>query len=141
MKTYNTLIKLSKRQLDELKKAQGALEEQKAQLLQALEHLRNELERETMLAAKQVEMASFFGEFAKRLRAREEELRAEIRAVEAEIDKLAEEIMVAYTDLKKYEIAKDNAMKRAKAEADRKETIMMDEIAGQQFLRKMKEEM
>ena len=139
MKTFNTLIKLAKRKLDELRKAQGVLERQKEQLINARMNLHKELEREMNIAAKQLEMAGFFGGFAKRIKIREDELMAEVKKIEAEIEKIAEEIMLAYTDLKKYEIAKDNAMKRRAEEMTRKETIMLDEIASQQYGRKLKE--
>ena len=47
-----------------------------------------------------------------------------------------DEIREKFSELKKYEIARDNRLKRAKEEADRKERILLDEIAGQQHRRK-----
>ena len=44
-------------------------------------------------------------------------------------NKMAQE----FTELKKFEIALENAKNRIKTEEIRKETLMLDEIAAQQF--------
>ncbi len=140
MKTLDTLIRLHKRKLDELRRNMVALENQKAQLQQAIKNLQQELENEVKLAGKQPEMANFFGEFAKRIKNRQENLRQEIVALDVKINNLNKEIFEAFTELKKYEIAKENAKLRQREEANRKETIMLDEIASQQYQRKSKKE-
>lgn len=136
MKTLDTLIRLHKRTLDELRRNMVALENQKAQLRQAIHTLHKELEKEIALAGEQPEMANFFGEFAKRIKNRQEVINQEIVALDAKISNLNDEIFTAFTELKKYEIARENAKLRAKAEANRKETLMLDEIAAQQFQKK-----
>ncbi|MDX2073006.1 MAG: flagellar FliJ family protein [Alphaproteobacteria bacterium] len=140
MKGIATLIRLAKRNLDELRKQQVALENEKAKLLQAIRTLDSKLQSEQALAAKSPEMATFYGEFAKRIKERQAVLRGEVKAVEEKLVKISEEITEAFAELKKYEIARDNAAARAKAEAARKETIAFDEIAATQFMRKEKEE-
>jgi flagellar biosynthesis chaperone FliJ len=55
------------------------------------------------------------------------------------IEKLRDQIAQAYTDLKKYEIAEQNAKRRAKEEGQRKENIMLDELALQQYVRHSEE--
>lgn len=140
MKTLDTLIRLHKRKLDELRRNMVALENQKVQLQQAIKNLQQELENEVKLAGKQPEMANFFGEFAKRIKNRQENLRQEIVALDVKINNLNKEIFEAFTELKKYEIAKENAKLRQREEANRKETIMLDEIASQQYQRKSKKE-
>ncbi|NBX03016.1 MAG: hypothetical protein EBR02_02905 [Alphaproteobacteria bacterium] len=139
MKGINTLIKLSKRELDGLRREMASLETQKAQLQEATQKLSEELLREQELASKQPEMGAFFGGFATRIKKRQEEIAAEIKKLDEKIRALNEKILVAFSELKKYEIAKENAEKRALEEQNRKETIMLDEIAGQQFHRKQAE--
>lgn len=136
MKGIATLIRLAKRELDELKRKQVALETQKDQLLKAIAKLHSDLQNEMKVAAKTQEMASFYGGFAKRMKAREDDIRAEIKKIEEELLQLAEQIMLAFTDLKKYEIAQENDKQRKRAEENRKETIMLDDIASNQFIRK-----
>lgn len=140
MKTLNTLIRLHKRSLDGLRRRMGELENQKAQLQQAIKALQKEMDTEVRLAEKQPEMANFFGEFATRIKNRQETIHQEIAAVDVKIKNLNNEIFEAFTELKKYEIAKENARLRANESEKRKETIMLDEIAAQQHLRKNKAE-
>jgi len=139
MKGIETLIRLSKRTLDELRKKQVVLETEKAKLLQAIQKLGNEMQSEMKVAEKSPEMGSFFGGFAKRIKGRQATLYEEVQKVDVKLSALSEEIMVAFADLKKYEIARDNAKARLKAEVARKETIMMDEIAATRFIRQQEE--
>ncbi len=140
MKGIDTLIRLAKRTLDDLRKRQVAMETEKAKLQQAIKNLNTEMQKEMSLAAKTPELGSFYGGFAKRIKERQAELQQEVKAVEERLVKISDEILEAFADIKKYEIARDNAKARKKAEADRKETIMFDEIAATQFTRKQKEE-
>lgn len=140
MKGIDTLIRLAKRDLDELRKRQVHLETAKDKLQQGIKNLAAELQREQKLAAQNPEMGSFFGGFAKNIKERQQKLNDEIKEIDVQLLALSEEIMVAFADLKKYEIARDNFKARKKAEEARKETIMMDEVAATQFTRKMKEE-
>ena len=136
MKGLITLIKLSKQTLDELRRKMTALENQKVQLEQAIVNLRQEVDQEMASASQQPEMSRFFGGFAKRMKQRELDLRSEIGKVEKQMQVLAQEITLAFADLKKYEIAQENTKQRAREAAARRETEMMDEIAGQQFHRR-----
>jgi flagellar FliJ protein len=139
VKGLATLIKLSKRKLDELRRKLGNLEGQKTQLEEAIRKLSEELAREMELAGKQPEMSGFFGGFAKRIQQRQEAMHQEIKKIEIEITKTRDEISEAFSEQKKYEIAADNAKKRAAEEQNRKDTIALDEIAEQQHRRKAKE--
>lgn len=138
MKGLDTLIKLHKRALDELRRAIGVLENQKLQLQNLSRRLADELRKEMEEAGKRPEMGQFFGGFAKRIKTRQEHIATEIKALDKKIDTLTDEARAAYGELKKYEVAKANAKRRAEKEAQRKETIRLDEIAGQQDRRKRK---
>lgn len=138
-KGIHTLIKLRKRSLDELRRTMASLENQKTQLLQASANIAEELKKEIELAKLQTEMRGFFGDFAKRIKLRQEDIAREVTVLDKKMAKLAEEISVAFSELKKFEIARDNAEKREIAEQNRKDTIMLDEIAGQLYRRKQPE--
>lgn len=139
MKGLNTLIKLHKRKVDEIRRQIGSLENQKSQLFLTTERLKQELKDEINLAEDQPEMGAFFGGFAKRIQKRQEEITQEIKKLDAQIAKLRDEVAEAFSELKKFELAKENALKREKEEEDRKETIMLDDIASDQHRRKEKE--
>ena len=136
MKGLATLIKLHKRTLDELRRRMVTLENQKGELEQMSRVLAEELKSEMELATKTAEMRSFFGDFAKRMKVRQDEIFEEISALDKQIERLLIEISEAFSELKKYEIALANAKLRAQEELNRKETVAMDEIASQQFMRK-----
>ncbi len=136
MKGLATLIKLNKRTLDELRRKMVALENQKAQLLQASAKLQEELQAEIKMASKTPEMGQFFGGFSTRIKKRQEAIAAEVQKLDKQMDELNVEIRVAFSELKKFEIALENAKLRTKASQERKLTIEMDEIAQQQFGRK-----
>lgn len=140
MKTLDTLIRLHKRTLDELRRNMGVLELQKSQLQQTIQALQKDLDTEVELAGKQPEMANFFGGFAKRIKKRQEDIRLEISVLDKKITALNNEIFEAFTELKKYEIAKENAKLRVQEVEKRKETLMLDEIAAQQYQRKQTKE-
>jgi len=140
MKGIDTLIRLAKRDLDELRKKQTELENQKEKYVSSIKRLQSELERERALAAKTPEMASFYGGFAKNIQEKQEKLKEDIKKTDELLALVAEQIMTAFADLKKYEIARDNFKARKKAEEARKETIELDEIASVKFIRKQKQE-
>lgn len=135
MKGLATLIKLHKRDLDVIRRKMVALENQKAQLEQLLIRLQEELKKEIALAGKTPEMGAFFGDFAKRIRGRQEQVHSEIQAIDKKIAVVRDEIAVAFGEIKKFEIALENAKKRKLAAQNRRDTIVLDEIASQQHHR------
>lgn len=140
MKGLKTLIKLNKRALDDLRRQMNMLENQKAQLLQLSAKLREDLINEMKLASKTPEMGNFFGDFSKRMQARQAEIASEVRSLERQMDELNIKISEAFSELKKFEIALENAKRRADEAQARRETLQMDEIAEQQHRRKMEEQ-
>jgi flagellar export protein FliJ len=140
MKGLASLIKLHKRKLDELRREMSTLENQKEQLKQSSANLTKELQDEMNAAKKQAELSAFFGGFAKRIQKRQEEIAEEIKELDKKITTLNDEIADAFTELKKFEIAQENEKRRADEDTRRKETIVLDDIAGQQFRQKKKED-
>jgi flagellar export protein FliJ len=131
MKTLNTLIKFHQQQLDVLRRQMGSLESQKGQLLAMVERIRDEMKREIELAQKNAELGMLFGDYVKRIRAREVAAHKEVKELEKKMDVLREEIRDAFIELKKFETARDNRKKELRQKADRRETEQLDEIAGQ----------
>lgn len=136
MKTLTTLIKLHKQQLDALRRSMSALETSKAKFLHSIENLKEELERETKLAQESADMGRFFGDFAKAIRLKEETYRADIAKLDTQMEELREEIRLKFSELKKFEIAREHRLSDEKATKTRREGEQLDEIAAQQFMRK-----
>jgi hypothetical protein len=139
MKGLDTLIKLHKRTLDELRRQIVVLENQKQQLLDTSQKLHEELQYEMKMAAEKPEMSGFFAGFSKRIQERQKAITQEVKKLDMVIAKLTDEARIAFGEVKKYEIAKANAEKRRQKEIARKETMVLDEIAGNQDRRKKKE--
>ena len=131
MKGLNTLIKLHKRTLDELRRKMAALENQKIQLLQASARLDEELASEIKTASKTPELGQFFGGFSNRIKNRQLDIAREVAKLDKQIEALNSEIRDAFSELKKFEIALENAKLKLKAAQERMLTIEMDEIAQQ----------
>ncbi len=135
MKGLATLIKLHKRDLDILRKKLVTLESQKAQLELLISRLQDELVRELELAGKTPEMGAFFGDFSKRIRTRQDQIRKEIQQLDKKIATARDDVAAAFSEIKKFEIALENAKKRKQAQENRRETILLDEVASQQHHR------
>jgi len=140
MKALKTLIKVHKRNLDVLQRKIASLENQRAQLERLIERLQEELKQEIVLAGKTPEMGAFFGDFAKRIKTRQEQVYEEIASLEEKIAVVRDEIREAFSEIKKFEIALENALRRHKQEANRKEINELDEVAGQQHQRHKEEQ-
>ena len=136
MKTIKTLIKVQKQKLDMVRRNLVSLETQMAQLNMLNEKLEKDLAAEIELADKSAELSSFFGDYIKRIRARQERLRKEIRDLDVQVEMAREVVRHEYGEQLKYEKILENKMIEAKREADRKEGIELDDIAANQHARK-----
>jgi flagellar export protein FliJ len=127
---------MRQRELDELRR--NLVEQEK--VLEALmaedKRLAEELEREREMAAQNPEMSAFYGNFAKGVEEKQEDIRLKAREVNQLIRKTRDKITEAYGELKKLEITSERLAAEAKAEADKQEQQMMDEMGVQQFARK-----
>lgn len=140
MKGMKTLIKMQQKDLDELRREQTALEEQREQLMALLTRLENEMMEERKLAEGRLEMGVYLEEYVARVKARQISIVQEIVQINIRLEQLAEQISTAFGELKKYEITKDNYDKGVQAVIDRREQIMLDEVGLRQFTRKDNEQ-
>jgi len=138
MKGIDTLIKLHKSTLDELRKRIGVLENQKQQLIELSKKLDDDLKNEMKIAAQRPEMGQFFAGFSKRIQERQKGIVGEVKKLDQQIVKLTDEAREAFGEVKKFEIAKANIEKRKQKEIARKETAALDEVASNQHQRKKK---
>lgn len=139
IKAVKTLIRLHKRELDELRRRLGSLQNQKDQLLQASQRLDADLADEQRRAESMPEMAAFMGQYAQRIRERKERIAAEVAKLDEQMRVLSEDIAVKFSELKKYEIVRENWEKREREMAEKKESAQLDEVALQQFIRQTEE--
>ena len=139
MKGMKTLIKMQQKDLDELRREQTGLEEQREQLINLLTRLENEMNEERRLAEGRMEMAKYLEDYGARVKERQMAIVQEVIQINIRLEQLGDLIATAFGELKKYEITKDNFDKRVQAAVDRREQIMLDEVGLRQFTRKQDE--
>jgi len=140
MKTINTLIRFKRRHLEELRRQAALTEEQRLSLLRQSEALQQELESEIALAATQSEMSAFFGNFAERIRKKRTEISGKVALLEKQLQALADEIRDEFSELKRFELVRDQRLQEQKRQRQLAEAAQMDDLALQRFARKEKEE-
>jgi flagellar export protein FliJ len=136
MKSLNTLIRLQQQKVDELRRKFGGLENQKQQLMKRSDQLAEELQKEISLAGQNPEMSGFFGDFAERIKKRRADLAMEMAKLEKQIQELAEQVRLAFTELKKYEIVRDQRLAAKRAKEAKREAEQLDETAIMMHSRK-----
>lgn len=137
MQGIDTLIKMHQRELDTLRRELVIQEEKKEQLIQVATKLHHELLQERELAAENpVGMAQYMAGYEKRMQQRQLDIAQEVILIEQELGKLSAAIAERFSELKKYEITRDNQIAREKAAEAGREQAVMDEVGLQQFSRR-----
>ena len=128
MKGLRTLIRLHKQDLDELRREMAALEGRRAALIDRRKMLDRELAEEQRFVAETPNMAFAYGAYAQRVIAERADIAERKQALEDDIAALGERVAEAYAELKKYEIAMSQRLRRQRAEAARREQRDLDEL-------------
>lgn len=128
MKQLATLIRLQKRELDGLRQKMTRLEDKREHYIAQIEALTQALMDEYKLAEELPDMRAFFGDFSGSIKKRQKILAVHVVQVETQIQQLIPEIQTQFSELKKYEIAKERAEAAQALEERRKEQKEMDEV-------------
>jgi flagellar export protein FliJ len=81
------------------------------------------------------EMAQFFGDFSAHIKKRQEDIHVQLRKLEIEINKIADQIRDRFAEMKKFELTLKAYEKREKDKANRREQQEMDEMAIRGYIR------
>lgn len=135
MKSLNTLIRLQKKEIDELKRQKTLFEEKREECYQALSRLADQLQFEMKTAQQMPDMAQFFGDFAASIKTGQEQINGLIRRTDKEIETLAQRIQERFSEMKKYEITLENYKKREKEKIAKRDAQTMDDIAINNYIR------
>jgi flagellar protein FliJ len=139
-KTLTNLIRLHKYRVDEKRRVLGVLYGELHDLEQKLKDLFAQLVEEQRIASEAPDQALFaYGRFHQRAMLIRDELTEAIQAKEEEVEMAREEVNEAFQELKVYEEAEKNRLKREEDERNRKENIEMDEIAMNLYRREHKD--
>lgn len=135
MKGLPTLIRVRQWELEEKRRKLADLEGLALQLEEAIARLDDEVKMEQGVASASVDVSFAYAPYAQAAIERRRTLKASLEDVRLQIEAAAEEVTAAYQELKKYEVANDARRRRARVEANRREQIVLDEIAIEGFRR------
>jgi flagellar biosynthesis chaperone FliJ len=136
-KGLTSLIRLADANLNEKRRALSELERQEDELRQRLDALEVEKfqEQQNARTMEFVGAVAYSG-YARGVIERRERIEAQIAAMQPMLEEARQAMSEAFQDFKRYEIALDLRVKAAKAEAERKDTIALDEISLNMHRRK-----
>jgi len=136
MKRTNTLIRLRRFRVDDLKRRLATLDAMKADVERKLADLEDSVARERQRAGDSDIGRLAFPSFLRSIESRRENLRATQKDIERERVQAQDDLAGAYQDLKALELAAEQQMKRANEAEARRSQSRMDEMALVRHLRK-----
>jgi len=136
MKSIHTLLRVKQREMDALKRQQGILENQREEVHNIITGLANQLVSELKAAQTMPDMAPFFGDYSATIKKRQELMHGHLRRVEAELNKLTDQIRERFSEIKKFELVLANWEKRRNEKIARAEQAEMDEVAIRGYVRR-----
>jgi len=122
------LIRLSKWALDEARRKVSDLETLRESFLKELAELDAELGREQHAARGSIDSLITLQGYYQHVRERRGRLARSVAEVETALERARAETEEAYRELKKYETALENVVKRERAAADKREQAVLDEV-------------
>ncbi|HEY1630286.1 MAG TPA: flagellar FliJ family protein [Rhizomicrobium sp.] len=136
MKRRDTLMRLKRFRVDDLKRRMGTLDAMKADAEKKLSDLEDSVARERQRANDTDIGRLAFPSFLRSIDARRENLRATLREVERERAMVQGDLTSAFQDLKSLELATEQQTKRAAEVEQRRAQSRLDEMAIVRHLRK-----
>jgi flagellar export protein FliJ len=134
-KTLSTLIKVHQHAVDEQRRAVAKLEGLRERMIEALATLRAEMQAEKLVAATDYEAGARWPDYIQYALKKESDFEKQILVLERQIAEARDELQNRFSELKKYELAKQAYDAEQAAEQARQERNEMDEIAGQRDAR------
>ncbi len=129
MRSGETLIKLAKHKVDSVQKLLAAARKIHADLIKKQEDLKNNLDRERVIAENNPAMASDFAQYKISMDGQQANLLASLVGVEEEIRTLGEELRIAFEEQKKFETLEERRQAHAAEQKKAREQKAMDEFA------------
>jgi flagellar FliJ protein len=136
MKRGDTLLRLKRFRVDDLKRRMATLDGMKADLERKLTDLEESVARERQRANDSDIGRLAFPSFLRSIEARRENLRATLKEIEREHATVQQDLSAAFQDLKSLELAIDQQQKRVAELEARRAQSRIDEMALVRHLRK-----
>jgi flagellar export protein FliJ len=136
VKHRDTLLRLKRFRTDELKRRLASLDEMKADLERKLADLNDTVTREKQRASDSDIGRLAFPSFLKSIDERRRNLRATMKELERERASAQEALSEAFRDLKSFELAEEERLRRQTEAESRAAQSRLDEMALARHLRK-----
>jgi flagellar export protein FliJ len=136
MNRTDTLLRLKRFRVDEMKRRIAAIEAMKADLERKLTDLDDNVAREKQRAGDSDIGRLAFPSFLRSIDARRENLRTSLKDIEREYAQAQSDLADAFQDMKSLEIANEQQAKRLNELQARRSQTRLDEIALVRHLRK-----
>jgi flagellar FliJ protein len=136
MKRRGSLLRLKRFRVDELKRRLGTLDEMKADLEKKLKDLEDSVVRERQRASDSDIGRLAFPSFLQSIEVRRKNIRTTMTELERERVAQQDDLAAAFQDLKTFEVAEEERMRRAAEAEAHANQARMDEIAMVRHLRK-----
>ncbi|MBV9550663.1 MAG: flagellar export protein FliJ [Alphaproteobacteria bacterium] len=136
MNRTDTLLRLKRFRVDEMKRRMAAIESMKADLEKKLSDLDDNVAREKQRAGDSDIGRLAFPSFLKSIESRRENLRTTLKDIEKEYAAAQLDLTNAFQDLKSLEFATEQQAKRLAEIQSRRQQARMDEMAMARHLRK-----
>jgi len=136
MKRRDTMLRLKRFRVDDLKRRMGTLDEMKADLDKKLTDLDDSVAREKQRANDSDIGRLAFPSFLQSIEVRRGNIRSTMKELERERAQVQEELANAFQDLKSFELAEQERERRVNEQQARAAQSRMDEIAIVRHLRK-----
>jgi flagellar export protein FliJ len=136
MKRRDSLLRLKRFRVDEMKRQLATLDEMKSDLERKLADLDDTVERERQRATDSEIGRVAFPSFLQSIEGRRKNIRTTMKDLERQRLGLQDELAAAYQDLKSFEVAEEERVRRAAEVESRASQSRLDEIAITRHLRK-----
>src|SRR5262245_36769348 len=136
MKRRDTLLRLKRFRVDQFKRRLGTLDEMRADLDKKLADLDESVSREKQRATDSDIGRLAFPSFLQSIEVRRKNIRATMTELDKERAQVQEDLTTAFQDLKAFEVAEEERLRRFAEEETRSSQNRMDELAIVRHLRK-----
>src|ERR1700685_2963338 len=136
MNRTDTLLRLKRFKVDEMKRRVASIEAMRADLDRKLADLTENVAREKQRSGDSDIGRLAFPSFLRSIETRRENLRTTVKEIEREREQCQGELTVAYQDLKSLELATEQQAKRVAETEARRSQSRVDEMAIVRHLRK-----
>lgn len=138
--SLKTIIRLQKLQLDEKRRVLADLHTLADRLRNEIEKVKQEIAHEQETVRDDFSVSFTYANFAQAAMERGRKLGESLGQVEMQINIATDEMAEAFQELKRYELAEEERLKRERDKQKRKEAAMLDETALVGFRRRQAEE-